>query len=165
MASGGLVLRKETRPPPGGRNFAIAVGQVARRQQDRNGSPEKSRVVLIVDADELLRWSLREVLESEGFQVHEVGTAEATGSWIEAHETPAVALLDPELPDASGLEVLQALKSLAPTCQIVMMTAEGTTQAESDSTGAGASGFIAKPFDLGRVVAQVRMLAGLGPEP
>ena len=29
-----------------------------------------------------------QVLESEGFQVHEVGTAEATGAWIEAHETP-----------------------------------------------------------------------------
>ena len=87
---------------PGRQKLCYSRRTVARSQQGPNESLEKSPVVLIVDADELLRWSLREVLESEGFQVHEVGTAEATGAWIEAHETPAVALVDPELPDAVG---------------------------------------------------------------
>ena len=75
-------------------------------------------------------------------------------------QPPAVALVDPLLPDASGVEIIQALKTLAPSCRIIAMTDDDTSQDERDALLAGAADVLVKPLHLDRTAAQVRALTG-----
>ncbi len=113
--------------------------------------------ILVVDDEPLIRWAVREGLESAGFGVVEAGTArEALQSLSEGTGGAAVALLDLKLPDSDDLSLLRRILAAAPECRVIMMTAHGTPELLAEAVAAGAFGTIAKPFDLGRVVGMVR---------
>ena len=69
--------------------------------------------VLVVDDEELIRWSLRERLRGEGYEVREAGTGrEALEQFKEGVD---IVLLDYRLPDIDGLTVLREMKGATPT--------------------------------------------------
>ena len=112
--------------------------------------------VLVVDDEPLIRWAVREGLESEGYGVLEAGSArEALGS-IEGGGVVDVALLDLKLPDSDDLSLLRRLRVAVPGCRVIMMTAHGSPEILAEAIRAGAYGTVAKPFDLPRVVDLVR---------
>ena len=80
--------------------------------------------VLIADDHALFRDGLRRLLESEpGFEV--VGEAENAGRVIQLAQDlqPNIILLDLAMPDANGLESLEALAELAPSSRVVLLSA------------------------------------------
>jgi DNA-binding NtrC family response regulator len=110
--------------------------------------------VLIVDDEELVRWSIRERLTQDGYAVRECGTA--AGAMAEfGRGAVDVVLLDCRLPDSNGIDVLQRMKMLSPDATVILMTAFPTLENAGDAATYGASDYLTKPFDLDDVVASI----------
>lgn len=115
------------------------------------------QTVLVVDDEPLIRWAVREGLESAGYAVLEAGSAgEALARLAGADGQIAVALLDVRLPDSDDLGLLAQVRRRAPGCQVIVMTAHGTPELLAEAMSAGAFDTISKPFDMGRIVGLVR---------
>ena len=103
--------------------------------------------ILVVDDDEMIRWSLREALQSWGFATVEAGSvAEAVRQF--QTELPAAVLLDIDLPDGSGLDVLRDIKREQPEAIAIMITGNVQVDNTISALRGGAYDFIAKPINL-----------------
>ena len=115
-----------------------------------NGNP----AILIVDGDTGARKRLSAILKKGGFKVLAVGTAnEAIAGARE--KSFGVVLLDIELPDMPGTELIAPLKKLQPDAAIVIITADPTLDSAVRSINEGAQGYLTKPLNADEVLAKV----------
>ena len=105
-----------------------------------------ARRVLVVDDEQLVRWSLAERLRDAGHEVLEAGTAAA--ALEHAEQGADLVLLDYKLPDGDGLTVLKKLRELDPDTPVVMLTANTSVETIVEAMKAGAFDYATKPFDL-----------------
>ena len=109
--------------------------------------------VLIVDDEDLIRWSLRERLSTEGYTIREAGTgADAMETFREGVD---LVLLDYRLPDTDGLALLREMKSLDPDVLVVLLTSFVSVETAVEAMKLGAFHFANKPFNLDEVAAIV----------
>lgn len=103
--------------------------------------------ILVVDDEELIRWSLTENLGAEG---HEVLTAETGEEGLEVTkaEMPDLVVLDYRLPGMDGLEVLKRIKEINANQLVIMMTAFGAVDKAVTAMKLGAYDYLNKPFNL-----------------
>ena len=104
--------------------------------------------LLVVDDEDLVRWSLRERFTREGYNVVEAGTAAAG---VEQVPGADLVLLDYRLPDGDGLTVLRRIKETVPDTPVILMTAFSTVENAVDAMRHGAYDYLNKPFDLDEV--------------
>ncbi|HZS10622.1 MAG TPA: response regulator [Nitrospirales bacterium] len=100
-------------------------------------------VVLIVDDDPDVGGGLRDLLEHEGYRVRLTMTGQDSIVAAEAERFDVV-VLDLDLPDLDGLNVLAALHARDPRLPVIIATAVPNRKTESLSQGA--FGYLAKPF-------------------
>jgi DNA-binding NtrC family response regulator len=113
--------------------------------------------VLVVDDEPLIRWSLSETLTEQGYRAIEAGDARSALAILEHPETPIdIVLLDYRLPDATGLQVLAAIRRLDPRTGVVMMTAYGTTEICEEAMRLGAACVVNKPIEMDDVACLVQ---------
>jgi DNA-binding NtrC family response regulator len=113
--------------------------------------------ILVVDDEPLIRWAVREGLESAGYAVIEAGSAREAVAAINGGTRPfAAALLDVRLPDSDDLSLLRRLRREVPACRVIVMTAHGSPELLAEAMSAGAFDTISKPFDMARIVRLVR---------
>ncbi len=102
--------------------------------------------ILVVDDEQLIRWTLRERLSAHGYDVVEAGTgADAVAAFGDAID---LVLLDFKLPDTDGLQVLRQLKELQPTVPVILLTAFASIQTAVEAIKQGAYDYAKKPFEF-----------------
>lgn len=103
--------------------------------------------ILIVDDEPSIRFALAEALKSWGYESVQSGSvAEARRTIVE--DEPDVALLDIDLPDGSGLDVLSYAKELRPETVAIMITGNVNVPNVVTALRGGAHDFIGKPIRL-----------------
>jgi len=101
--------------------------------------------ILIVDDEADLRVLLKSILDAD-YLVTEAANGAALKKLLPG-EAPDIVLLDLNLPDASGLDLLPQIKKSWPDTEVVVLTGEATFEAAVEATKRGAYHFINKPFD------------------
>jgi two-component system, NtrC family, response regulator AtoC len=111
---------------------------------------------LIVDDDLDILKVLTEVVEREGFQVTCAPTLKQAREVIAAN-TPDVVLVDINLPDGSGLDLLEGLGPAAP--EVVLITGQASVETAVDALRRGAADYLIKPVEYPRLKAMLGTLA------
>lgn len=106
-----------------------------------------SEEVLVVDDDQAIRWTLKEALQSWGFSPIEAASVSEAGKLFNSH-LPAALLLDIDLPDGSGLDVLREIKSEHHDTIVIMVTGNVHINNTISALRGGAYDFIGKPINL-----------------
>ncbi len=120
---------------------------------------DRTATILIVEDEDNIALALAHVLGRDGWEVARVADGDSGLAAIRA-QRPDLVLLDVMLPGKSGYEICQAIRmepELAGV-KILMMTARGNAMERRKGLALGADGFVAKPFDLSDLMAQVRTL-------
>jgi DNA-binding NtrC family response regulator len=104
----------------------------------------KNERVLVVDDEQLIRWSLRSGLEEEGYTVGEAGSGKEALAAL-AQDDWDLVFLDHRLPDTTGLQVLERIHADNPDVCVVMMTAFGTVEDAVQAMKLGAYDYLTKP--------------------
>jgi len=103
--------------------------------------------VLVVDDDPNARELLRVYLTAKGYEVVEAETG-GEGLRRVREDRPHLMLLDINLPDISGLDVLREAKALDPALGVIMVTGLQEEEVGREAMQAGAFDYITKPLDL-----------------
>ena len=116
-----------------------------------------SELVLIIE-DEVAIQNLVELnLKAAGFRTQVAGTGRR-GLDLSRHETPAIVLLDLNLPDINGIDVCRALKSDPATADVPVIMVTARTDEVDRVVGfeLGADDYVPKPFSPRELVLRVR---------
>jgi len=120
---------------------------------EMTGGKLPTPVVLVVDDEPLIRWSLSEGLTDVGYVVKQAGTGAEVREVITAtKDDPLVVVLDLRLPDVSDLSLLRDIRTRRPDVPVLMMTAHGTPDDARQATRLGVFKFLTKPFDVHTLV-------------
>jgi len=110
--------------------------------------------ILIIDDEKGIRDIFTLVLEEKGYVVRSAESG-AVGLAAAAAFRPDVLLLDMNLPDMSGLEVLAEVPARLPKCRIVIITAYGTIKNAVEATRRGAYAYLEKPVDNDELILAI----------
>ncbi|MCU0352631.1 MAG: sigma-54 dependent transcriptional regulator [Cytophagales bacterium] len=111
--------------------------------------------ILIIDDEKSIRFTLREILEYEKYEVDEAQDGEE-GLRKLTEQSYNVALCDIKMPKMDGVEVLTRAKEQGVEAQFIMISAHGTIETAVECTKKGAYDFISKPPDLNRLLVTLR---------
>ncbi len=110
--------------------------------------------VLIVEDEKLVRWSLKERLKKEDYEVFEADTG-GGGLGILKEELIDLILLDYRLPDMTGLDVLRKTMTDHPETPVILMTAYSSVDSAVEAIKLGAYDYINKPFNHDEMVVTI----------
>jgi two-component system, NtrC family, response regulator AtoC len=103
-------------------------------------------LILLVEDEKLLRWSLQQRLEKEGHEVLAAGDLAEASFHLSAHQ-PDLMLLDLSLPDGHGLDFYERNLERLEDSVVVVMTAVGQVEDAVRAMKLGALDFLSKPVD------------------
>ncbi len=103
--------------------------------------------ILIVDDEPLIRSGLRQQLEGPGRSIAECGSGAEAIALMKGVEIELV-LLDINLPDISGLEILEWLAANRKSASVIMMSGDESMESAIRALRHGAADFVRKPYDV-----------------
>ena len=105
----------------------------------------KAKVMVVDDAEEV-RYLIATILKGNGYEaLPKANAAELLASFADVQ--PDAILLDLQLPDGNGLELLPQIKKQWPDAEVIMLTGHATFDVAVEATKRGAYHFQSKPFD------------------
>ena len=120
------------------------------------------KTILIVDDEDDVRESVREVLSDEGYRVVDTGDGTTVLRMID-EEKPGLVLLDIWMPQTDGIGLLKEIKNKEPDINVVMISGHGNIHTAVTATKAGAFDFLEKPLSLDGLLLTVRRAFGEAP--
>jgi CheY-like chemotaxis protein len=119
------------------------------------------RRILVIEDDPSVRELLTIALRKQDFEVLAAADGE-TGLALAGRERPELILLDLRLPGIDGFAVLQRLKRTPATTEIPVIAVTGSEGlwlgARARVLSLGAADFVAKPFEMGALIGEIRTL-------
>ena len=112
-----------------------------------------TQVLVIDDEPQILR-ALRINLSVRGYEVTTAATG-AAALQAAAHQKPDVIVLDLGLPDMSGIEVLESLRSWL-TAPVIVLSAHTDSSDKVAALDSGADDYVTKPFGMDEFMARLR---------
>ena len=116
---------------------------------------------LAVDDDPNFLSALAELIEGQGFTTNTACTLRDARAQV-SHRTPDVALIDLYLPDGSGIELLKDLE-IGSSTEVVLMTGHADVESAVQALRLGASDYLTKPLDIGRLKSILANVASIQP--
>jgi len=110
--------------------------------------------ILVIDDERVIRSTLREILEYEGFQVDEANDG-PTGLEMLNKDSYDVVLCDIKMPQMDGIEVLEHIMKMTDV-PVVMISGHGNIETAVEAIKKGAYDYISKPLDLNRLLITLR---------
>ncbi|HWC16915.1 MAG TPA: response regulator [Terriglobales bacterium] len=114
-----------------------------------------SKLIAIVDDDEAMQDSLRDLMEAAGLAAQSFGSAEEFLK-SDLHRKAACLIVDVRMPKMSGLELQARLKEEECDVPIIFITAHGDAKMRIQAMRRGAVEFFSKPFDHQLLLKRVR---------
>jgi two-component system, NtrC family, nitrogen regulation response regulator NtrX len=111
--------------------------------------------ILVVDDEEVIRETLKDILEFEKFTIDEAADGQEALEKIKKNKYDVI-LCDIKMPKVDGMEVLEKSMEIAPDTPVIMISGHGTIETAVEATKKGAFDFIAKPPDLNRLLITIR---------
>ena len=112
--------------------------------------------ILIVDDDLDFRETLSGILRENGYAPVTAATGEEAIEMVKGTEF-AVALIDLRLEDMSGLDVMKEIKGCSPMTEGILVTGYASQASAIDAVKLSAYSYVEKPFDVGQLLATIRM--------
>jgi len=110
---------------------------------------------LVVEDDSSVRNTITTFLELEGYAVDAVSSTREALERLRNDVYPIV-ITDIYVDERTGLDVLETARQKNPNCAVILMTARGTMETVMKATQGGAFDYIAKPFELDRMLDTVK---------
>ncbi len=111
--------------------------------------------ILIVDDEEIVRYSLVNILRSHGYEVVDVASAEA-GLKILYEQEFHLVLTDLVMEGMDGLELLENVKVLSPRTMVILITGYGSLKTAVTALRLGVYDYLIKPCDEDELLLRVR---------
>jgi len=113
-------------------------------------------IILVIDDEIQIRRFLKIGLESQGYRIFEAERGEE-GITQAVMRKPDMILLDLNLPDMNGADVLKKLREWYPG-PVIVLTVRESEQDKIDLLDAGADDYLTKPFNMGELLARLRAI-------
>jgi len=111
--------------------------------------------LLIIDDEKDIRDSLKDILDDEGYEIHQAANA-LEAKKVKLSQTFDLILLDIWMPDIDGLSLLKEWASNNEiNCPVVMMSGHGTIDTAIEATKIGATDFLEKPISLQKLLKTI----------
>ncbi len=114
--------------------------------------------ILVIEDDNILGSALQEFLRAQGYAVDWVNNGSQALGAVSA-QTYDLLVLDLNLPDMSGLDVLKRLRAQGQQALTLILTARDGVEDRVAGLDAGADDYVTKPFELAELAARVRAFA------
>lgn len=115
--------------------------------------------LLLVEDDASVRTTLVTFLELEGYEVDAVASTDEALGRLSGAAYPLV-LSDIYIDSRTGIDILNAAKAQDPTCLVILMSARGTIETVMAATRGGAFDYLAKPFELDKLLDTLKRAEG-----
>lgn len=140
--------------------------RIARRGSLPQAAPDQGLSLLVVEDEVTVRTFLQTLLKLQGFQVRVAATRAEVVAELNSRPAPDLVLLDVELPDVNGFDVLTRMKAhpVLRSVPVMMLTGADTREAVIRGLAGGAEGYITKPVDPDSLLRAVAAVLGR-PEP
>ncbi len=113
--------------------------------------------LLIVEDDQTLALNLKQVLQRDGFAVDLAQTKETGLDAVAINEYDCL-VLDINLPDGNGFDLLETLRQTGNQTPIVIVTARGQVEDRVKGLNLGADDYVPKPVDSTELIARIRAM-------
>lgn len=119
-------------------------------------APKRLSRIIYVEDDDLIADVVKELLTGAGYLIGVIEHGTLAYETI-AFKKPDLVILDRSLPGMQGLEILQRLRTTPDTylIPVLMLTAAGGDEKVDEGLGAGADGYLVKPFNPEMLVEKV----------
>lgn len=145
--------QKKKEPEPAGEKKAA----------DKKPAEPRRITVMVIEDDPQLAKIVRMYLQMEEFAVRVAATREEINKALREPPLPDIILLDVQLPDADGFDILQKLRGheSIKDVPIIMATARATREAVLLGLQRGADGYVTKPYDVPVLLGAIKTVLGL----
>jgi len=116
--------------------------------------------LLIIEDEKITRISLSNTLKKEGYDVFSAKDGEE-GMAIFNSKLPDVVITDLRLPKLSGIDILNNVRLIAPSCKVILITAYATVDTAVTALKTGAYDYLTKPFSPDKVLSVLRNISQL----
>lgn len=126
--------------------------------QDSKEQPKEQKKVLLIDDEKDMDWVMKQILTDSGYEVVTTRTgADGLAKFVSDPKSIPLVILDVQLPDMNGLELLKEIKKIYSRTKVLIVTAFGTPELKKQAKQAGALAVFDKPFRVEKVLNAVRL--------